>query len=148
MKLNYINVVTNNPVGVINKLSNLLVKSNYLIEALSTSFDEKGNCYILVWIESLKSEEILLVISQIDKLVDVKEVIDMVDNEEQIQFLFNVNCNCKKTLKKISKTPYKINETKKEWIYSFMLDKEERESFIFELNNLKLPFMQRVIWIG
>jgi hypothetical protein len=69
----------------------------------------------------------------------------MAENKEQIQFLFNVNCNCKKTLKKISKTPDKIIETKKEWIYVYILEKSERKKFISELGNLKLTFVQRVI---
>jgi len=147
MKLNYINVVTNNSVWVINRLSNLLRKRNYSIEAFSAAFDENWYGHILIWIELNEWEEIEQVISQVYKLFDVKEVIDMAENKEQVQFLFNVNCNCKKTLKKISKTPDKVIETKKEWVYVYILEKNERDNFISELGNLKLPFVQRVIWM-
>jgi DNA phosphorothioation-dependent restriction protein DptG len=116
MKLNYINVVTNNSVWVINRLSNLLRKRNYSIEAFSAAFDEKWYGHILIWIELNEWEEIEQVISQIYKLFDVKEVTDMTDYKKQVRYMFNVNCNCKKTLKKISREPDKIIETDKELI--------------------------------
>ena len=147
MKLNYINVVTNNSIWVINILSNLLRKRNYSIEAFSASFDEKWNWNIIIWVELNEWEEIEQVISQINKLLDIIKVIDMSEHDEQIKYLFNVNWNCKKTLKKISKTPDKILETKKEWIYVYLVDKKERDLFISELNNMSLPFVQRVIWM-
>jgi len=147
MKLNYINVVTNNSIWVINRLSNLLRKRNYSIEAFSASFDEKWNWNIIVWIELNENEKIEQIISQIYKLFDVIKVIDLSEKEEQIKYIFNVNWNCKKTLKKISKTPDKIIDAKKEWIYIYILDKDERDSFISELKNMKLSFIQRVVWM-
>ena len=148
MKLNYINVVTNNSIWVINRLSNLLRKRNYSIEAFSASFDEKWNWNIIVWIElDEEKESIEQVISQIYKLFDVIEVVNMEDNPDQIKYIFNVNWNCKKTLKKISRTPDKIMETSKEWIYVYILDKEDRHCFVAELNNMRLPFVQRVVWM-
>jgi hypothetical protein len=69
----------------------------------------------------------------------------MQKNPKQIKYLFNINSNCKKTLKKISKEPNNIFETDKEWIYTYIIEKEDRENFISELNNMKLHFVQRVI---
>ena len=77
MKLNYINVVTNNSIWVINRLSNLLRKRNYSIEAFSAAFDEKWYWHILVWIELRDWESIEQIISQVYKLFDVKEVVNM-----------------------------------------------------------------------
>jgi len=147
MKLNYINVVTNNSIWVINRLSNLLRKRNYSIEAFSAAFDEEWYWHILLWIELNEWEEISQIISQIYKLFDVKEVVDMSDSKKQIKYMFNINCNCKKTLKKISREPDKIIETDKEWIYVFILKRKEVDLFISELNNLRLPYVQRVIWL-
>lgn len=147
MKLNYINVITNNSIWVINRLSNLLRKRNYSIEAFSAAFDEKWYGHILIWIELNETEEISQVISQVYKLFDVKEVVDMTNYKKQVRHMFNVNCNCKKTLKKISREPDKVIETDKELIYVFILKRKEREEFINELNNLRLSFVQRVIWM-
>ena len=61
--------------------------------------------------------------------------------------MFNVNCNCKKTLKKISKEPVKIIETDKELIYLFIIKAKNKNDFIQELNNLKLKYVYRVVWL-
>jgi len=147
MKLNYINVVTNNSIWVINRLSNLLRKRNYSIEAFSAAFDQEWYGHILIWLELKDWEDVSQIIAQIYKLFDVKEVIDMAENKKQIKYMFNVNCNCKKTLKKISRDPDKIVETDKELIYVFILKRKEVEMFVSELNNLRLPYVQRVIWL-
>lgn len=147
MELKYINVITNNSIWVINRLSNLLRKRNYSIEAFSAAFDEKWYWHILIWLEIKNKEDLSQVISQIYKLFDVKKVIDMSDYKKQVRYLFNVNCSCKKTLKRISREPDKIIETDKESVYVFILKKKNRDSFISELNNLRLPFVQRVIWL-
>jgi len=147
MKLNYINVVTNNSIWVINRLSNLFRKRNYSIEAFSAAFDEKWYGHILIWIELKDWEDLSQIISQTYKLFDVKEVIDMTEHKKQIKYMFNVNCNCKKTLKKISRDPDKIVETDKELIYIFILKRKEIEMFVSELGNLRLPYVQRVIWL-
>ncbi len=147
MKLNYINIVANNSIWVINRISNLLRKRNYSIQAFSAAFDEKWYWHIIVGIQLEEGWKIDQVISQVYKLFDVKKVIDMWEEKEKIQFLFNVNCNCKKTLKKISKKPDTIIETKKELIYTFMIQQKEKKSFMQELWNLKLPYVQRIIWL-
>ena len=147
MKLNYINVVTNNSIWVINRLSNLLRKRNYSIEAFSAAFDEKWFWHILIWLELNEWEDVSQIIFQIYKLFDVVEVRDMSDSKKQIKYMFNVNCNCKKTLKKISREPDKIIETDKELIYVFILKRKEIEDFVKELNNLRLPYVQRIIWL-
>ena len=147
MKLNYINVVTNNSIWVINRLSNLLRKRNYSIEAFSAAFDQEWYGHILIWLELKDWEDVSQIIAQIYKLFDVKEVIDMAENKKQIKYMFNVNCNCKKTLKKISRDPDKIVETDKELIYVFILKRKEVEMFVSELGNLRLPYVQRVIWL-
>ncbi|MDQ7022574.1 MAG: hypothetical protein Q9M97_03460 [Candidatus Gracilibacteria bacterium] len=145
MKLNYINVITNDSIGVINELNNLLKKRNYSVKVFSAAFDEKGSGHILIGFKLDDSEDISQIISKVYKLSDVKEVIDMSDKKKQIKYLFNVNCNCKQTLKKISREPDKIIETGKELIYVFILKRKEVEDFISELGNLRLDFVQRVI---
>jgi len=147
MKLNYINVITNNSVWVINRLSNLLRKRNYSIEAFSAAFDEKGYGHILIWIEIEEDEELKQVISQISKLFDVKEVVDMSNSKKQIKYLFNVNSNCKKTLKKISREPDKVIETEKGLIYIFIIKAKNKYEFMQELNNLRFKYVYRVIWL-
>ena len=147
MKLNYINVVTNNSVWVINRLSNLLRKRNYSIEAFSAAFDEKWYGHILIWIELAEWEEISQIISQVYKLFDVKEVTDMTDYKKQVRYMFNVNCNCKKTLKKISREPDKIIETEKELIYVFIIKAKNKDEFISELNNLRMKYVYRAVWL-
>jgi DNA-binding protein YbaB len=69
----------------------------------------------------------------------------MSENKKQIKYMFNINCNCKKTLKKISRDPDKIVETDKELIYVFILKRKQVEDFVSELGNLRLPYVQRVI---
>ena len=147
MSLNYINIVTNDSVWVINRISNLLRKKNYSIQAFSAALDEKWQGHILVWIELSEDESIDQVISQVYKLFDVVSIDNLNEYPEQIQYLFNVNCNCKKTLKKISQKPDKIVDTTKELIYTFVISQEEKDIFIAELSNLKLPYVSRVIWL-
>jgi len=144
MKLNYINVITNNSIWVINRLSNLFRKRNYSIEAFSASFDEKWRWHILIWIQTEEDWELEQVISQIYKLFDVIKVENMEDRQKEIRYVFSVKNTCKKTLKRISREPDKIIETDKEWIYIFILKKKHREEFLSELNNLKLNYIQRV----
>jgi len=69
----------------------------------------------------------------------------MSEHKKQIKYMFNVNCNCKKTLKRISREPDKIIETDKELIFVFILKRKEISDFVSELNNLRLPYTQRVI---
>ena len=147
MKLNYINVITNNSIWVINRLSNLLRKRNYSIEAFSAAFDEKWHWNILIWVELKKWEEISQIISQVYKLFDVIKVKDMSDSKKQVRYMFNVNYNCKNTLKKISRKPDKIIETDKELIYVYILKKKQVEDFVNELNNLRLPYVYRTVWL-
>lgn len=145
MSLNYINIVTNDSIWVINRISNLLRKKNYSIQAFSAAFDEKGQWHILVWIELTELESVEQIISQVYKLFDVVYVEDMSDSPEKVEYVFNVNCNCKKTLKKISKKPDRIIETPKELIYVFHIPRWRRDIFIEELINLKLPYVSRVL---
>jgi DNA-binding protein YbaB len=69
----------------------------------------------------------------------------MEEIKDQIHFIFNVNCNCKKTLKRISIEPDKVIDTEKELIYVFIIHRTKRKEFVSELNNLRLPFLQRVV---
>jgi len=147
MKLNYINVITNNSIWVINRLSNLLRKRNYSIEAFSAAFNEKWHWNILIWVELKEWEDISQIISQVYKLFDVIKVRDMSDSKKQIRYMFNINCNCKKTLNKISRTPDKIIETDKELIYVYILKKKQVEDFVNELKNLRLPYVYRTVWL-
>ena len=71
--------------------------------------------------------------SLISKLFDVISIENITDPREMVQYLFNVNCNCKKTLKKISQKPDKIIDTPKELIYSFIISQAEKNFFIAEL---------------
>lgn len=147
MKLNYINIITNNSVSVKNELFNLFIERKYIIENLNFSLDGEGNNHILVWLKLKEDEEISKIISKIINIVDIIDVKDMSDVKKQIKYIFNVNYNCKKTLKRISREPDKIVETDKELIYVFILKRKERETFISELSNLKLPYLERVIWL-
>lgn len=145
MSLNYINIVTNDSVWVINRISNLLRKKNYSIHAFSAAFDEKWQWHILVWIELSQWESVEQIISQVYRLFDVVSVEDMNESSEKVEYVFNVNCNCKKTLKKISRKPDRIIETSKELIYVFHIPRGERDMFLAELANLKLPYVSRVL---
>jgi len=147
MELKYINVITNNSVWVINRLSNLLRKRNYSIEAFSAAFDERWYWHILIWIEVDSKNDLEQVISQISKLLDIKDVIDMSEHKKQVRYLFNVNSTSKKTLKKISKTPIKEIETDKNWINVYMLKAKSKDEFIQELDNLRLNYVYRVVWL-
>lgn len=147
MKLNYVNIITNNSIWVINNINTLFLRIGYSIEIFNISFDEKWNWHITIWFILKEDDVILNIISQIIELPNVINVIDMSKYKKQIQYIFNVNCNCKKTLKRISKEPDKILDTEKELVYIFFLKKKEIESFIKELNNLRLPFVKRVVWL-
>lgn len=147
MKLSYINVITENSILIINKILSFFIENNYHVKVFSVSFDEKWYTNILIWLELNENEEISQIIFQVSRLSDVKEVKDMSEHKKQIKYMFNVNCNCKKTLKRISREPDKIIETDKELIFVFILKRKEISDFVSELNNLRLPYTQRVIWL-
>ena len=143
MELNYINIINNNFKFVINELE----KKDFSIKTFSASFNEKGESNLLVWLKLEDWDDISKIISKIEKIDDVINVVDMSENKKQVKYLFNVNCNCKKTLKRISREPDSIIETDKELIFVFILRRKEVEAFISELSNLRLPYLQRVIWL-
>ena len=87
MELNYINIIANNSVWVINRISNLLRKRNYNIEAFWAAFDNDWFWHIIVWIRLKDWVNISQVIEQINKLFDVKEVSDLWDCENRIEFI-------------------------------------------------------------
>lgn len=145
MQLNYINIIANNSVWVINRISSLLRKRNYNIEAFWASFDNEWFGHIVVWIRLKDWIHISQVIEQINKLFDVKEVTDLWECENRIEFIFNVNCNCRETIKKLSRKPDKIIETDKFNSYIFIVDSVEKESFAKELTNFNLSYVNRII---
>ena len=147
MKLSYINVITENSILNINKILSFFVENNYDVKVFSVSYDGKWYTNILIWLELNESEEISQIISQVSRLSEVEEVKDMSEDKKQIKYIFNVNCNCKKTLKRISREPDKIIETNKELIFVFILKRKEISDFVSELNNLRLPYTQRVVWL-
>ena len=148
MKLHYINIITHNSVWVINRISNLLRKRNYSIQAFSAAFDDAWNGHIVVWIELNEKETIGQIISQVYKLYDVLSVENMDSTAKKIYYIFSVNWNCKKTLKKISQKPDKIIETSKELIYTFFIPEVEKKQFMSELANLQLSYTSRIIWFS
>lgn len=147
MKLSYINVITENSILIINKILSFFIENNYYVKVFSVSSDGKWYTNILIWLELNENEEISQIISQVSRLSEIKEVKDMSEDKKQIKYIFNVNCNCKKTLKRISREPDKIIETNKELIFVFILKRKEISDFVSELNNLRLPYAQRVVWL-
>jgi acetolactate synthase small subunit len=74
MNITYISIISNNSIWVINRISNLLRRKKYNIEALKVDFDNKWFWHIIVWIDLKQNEEINQVINQLNKLYDIKEV--------------------------------------------------------------------------
>lgn len=132
---------------ILNLLLKNLENKGFSIKTFSASFNEKGESNLLVWFKLKDSEEISNIISEIEKIENVIKVVDMWENKKQVKYLFNVNCNCKKTLKRISREPDSIIETDKELIFVFILRRKEVEAFVSELSNLRLAYTQRIIWL-
>lgn len=74
MEITYIEIISNNSVWVINRISNLLRKRKYSIEALKVNFDLAWFWHIVVWINLREWENIEQIINQLNKLYDIKEV--------------------------------------------------------------------------
>ena len=142
MDVYYINIVANNIWVVVKKV---LQNKNITIESINTALNSIWWENIIIWIELetlIQAEEIAVDFSQ---LVDVISA-DVVDNgSEKAYFLFNINSNCKKTLKKVSHKPDTILDTTKDIVYIYLIAPAEKDIFIAELSNLKLSYTYRML---
>jgi len=145
MDSNYINVVAQNPYTTIVEIGELLTKRDSWMSDCNIAQDSSWKSHIIMQISGESEETISGLISHIEEISDVKEVRDMKEDRKEIRFLFNVNCNCKKTLKKISKKPDRVVETNKELIYVFLVKLAKKDMFLQELANLQLPYTKRIV---
>lgn len=147
METYYINILTWEPYTTIAELNSLLAKKKINLLGSNLAQDSDWMHHLIVEISSDKEIEISDIISDIKDIKNVEEVIDMEETGKEVKFLFNINCNCKKTLKKISRKPDRIVETDKELIYIHIIKRKKRDMFLQELSNLQLPYTQRIIWL-
>jgi len=145
MDSNYINVVAQNPYTTVTEIASLLTKRDSGMSDCNIAQDSMWNSHIIMQLSWENEETITWLISHIEEISDVKEVRDMKEDKKEIRFLFNVNCNCKKTLKKISKKPDRVVETNKELIYVFLVKLAKKDMFLQELSNLQLPYTKRIV---
>ena len=147
METYYINILTWEPYTTIAELNSLLAKKKINLLGSNLAQDSDWMHHLIVEISSDKEIEISDIMSEIKGIKNVEEVIDMEETGKEVKFLFNINCNCKKTLKKISRKPDRIVETDKELIYIHIIKRKKRDMFLQELSNLQLPYTQRIIWL-
>ncbi len=142
MDIYYINIVTNT---VWDTAKTLLQNKHITIHSINTAISSVWWENIIIGINGVAStqiEEIILDISQLPNIVSA-HLID--DNSEKVYFLFNINSNCKKTLKKVSHKPDTILDTPKDIVYMYLISLEEKEIFVAELSNLKLSYTYRML---
>ncbi|MCD5380904.1 hypothetical protein LR004_03155 [Candidatus Gracilibacteria bacterium] len=147
MKTHYITIFSEESYKTITDIENVTSELGAVILQSGIALDSAGLYHIIMEVEAEEDMDIAILISGISSLNDVVEVRDMEESKKEVKFIFNVNCNCKKTLKKISKKPERIVETDKELIYVYVVKLKKRDLFLQELSNLQLPYTQRMIGI-
>jgi len=147
MQTHYVTVFSEESYSTIINTEKSLKESGAIVLQSGVALDSSGLYHIIMEIECSDEVDFSSIISSIDLFDDVVEVRNMENSQKEIRFIFNVNCNCKKTLKKISKKPERIVETDKELIYVYVVKLKKRDLFLQELSNLQLPYTQRIVWI-
>ena len=132
----YFNIVANNTVWVLNRITALLRKRNYNIWELNLTFDKNNLAYFLISIDTEKVDA-KQIANQILKLFDVKDV-EIIEDLRRIKKVFYVYSEEKNIFEKLDTKPDKIVEIPEKfvWIYIIDYDKAEDAKKEFEKNNL------------
>ena len=132
----YFNIVANNTVWVLNRITALLRKRNYNIWELNLTFDKNNLAYFLISIDTEKIDA-KQIANQILKLFDVKDV-EIIEDLRRIKKVFYVYSEEKNIFEKLDTKPDKIVEIPEKfvWIYIIDYDKAEDAKKEFEKNNL------------
>jgi len=108
MQTHYVTVFSEESYSTIINTEKSLKESGAIVLQSGVALDSSGLYHIIMEIECSDEVDFSSIISSIDLFDDVVEVRNMENSQKEIRFIFNVNCNCKKTLKKISKKPERI----------------------------------------
>lgn len=139
----YINIIANNDVWVLNRISNLIRKRNYNIDDMNLTFDNKWRAHFLMWFYS-RLVDINQIIDQLSKLYDVVSI-EKIEDLRRIKKTYYVYSKDKSIFDTFSVKPIIIEEIPDVNVWIYILDFDSNWDFVEELNKSWLKYLRKCI---
>ena len=141
--LRYIHIITQNVVGILNRISSLMRRKRYNMEEVSVSFDNNNQAHIIIAIDG-EILDIEQVIHQIEKLHDVKEVYDASHKKDLFFNGVYVQADSSEDIKDFPIQPVKILDREKGINAVFIVSVDESPKFYEFLEQNNFSYIHRI----